>query len=389
MKRFATVLFTVLASLAATAGAQNDINIITANSDVFISEGGRLVLSSPTTNRGMNRWAHLNLAVEKSNVYNFDDSSTVLGPPTVDSTSAARKADYVLRHVISPAMGTAGTSRAGSTLQHVMTVYIWKDLKGVVVAYRLKNTGASSVSGKVSFELYPRIDQSYTDHKLRWSAAENIAYFFRGTLAHYMGGKFLSGTPTSARLSAGTAFYVSGSFAETQPDSVRFNAANYTGFDASVDSPAGTRAMIHLNASQITIAPNDSSAAYYYALAYDVSEAGMIQAIKGAETRYRERFPVSVAERDGEVPAGFALHQNYPNPFNPSTDIRLQLPQRDHVSLKIYDAAGREVQTLVNRTMNAGSHAFTFDATRLPSGVYFYTVRTNNFTATRKMLLMK
>ncbi len=389
MKRFAIVLFTVLASLAATAGAQDDINIITANSDVFISSGGRLVLSSPTTNRGMNRWAHLNLAVEKENVYNFDDSSTVIGPPTVDSTSAARKADYVLRHVISPAQGTEGTSPAGSTLQHVMTVYIWKDLKGVVVAYRLKNTGASPVSGKASFELYPRIDQSYNDHKLRWSATENIAYYFRGTLAHFMGGKFLSGAATGVRLSAGTAFYVSGTFAETQPDSVRFNAANYTGFDASVDSPTGTRAMIHINASQITVAPNDSSAAFYYALAYDVSEAGMIQAIKDAETRYRERFPVSVAERESEAPASFALQQNYPNPFNPSTEIKFDLAQRGHVSLKIYDAMGREVRTLVDRTMNAGTHAFTFDASGLTSGIYFYTLRTNNFTATRKMVLMQ
>lgn len=391
MKNFVTMLsLAVVFGFIATASAQDDINIITKNSDVFISSGGRLVLSSPTTNRGMNRWAYFNLAVSKSNVYNFDDSTKVLGRPTVDSTSAGRKAEYILRHVTSPSVGTSGTSRPGSALQHIMTVYIWKDLKGVLVGYRLKNTGTSAITGKISFELYPRIDQNYNDHNLRWRSQDSIAYFYRGTTGHFFGAKYSSTKPTGTRLSAGPNFYVSGNFAETQPDSVRFNASNVTSFDASVDSPTGTRGMIHINGATITINPNDSSRVYYYAMAYDVTDAGMVQAIKDVEARGRARqILTAVTQRNVQAPSGFVLHQNFPNPFNPSTDIRFELTKSGAANLTLYDANGREIKALVNNTLAAGSHTVTVDAAGLPSGVYFYTLRANNFTATRKMLLMR
>jgi hypothetical protein len=391
MKNCITVLIvTAIIAMAGTAGAQS-VNIITPLADVFISAGGRLVLSSPTTNQGMNRWAYFNLAVSKSNVYNFDDSTKVFGPPTVDSTSAGRKAEFILRHVTSPAMGTLGTSQAGSALQHIMTIYIWKDLKGVIVGYRLKNTGASALSGKVSFELYPRIDQNYNDHNLRWRSQDSIAYFYRGTAAHFFGAKYVSGVPTGVRLSAGTDFYVPGiPFAENQPDSIRFNAASYRSFDPTKDSPTGTRSMIHINNGEVTIGANDSSGTYYYAMAYDVTEAGMIQAIKDVETRARTvGLVTAVKVRDLQVPSGFTLQQNYPNPFNPTTQISFTLAQRSFVSLKVYDATGGEVITLVHGTLPAGSHVVPFAATGLTSGVYFYTLRANGFAATRKMLLMQ
>jgi len=389
MKKIVTLFVAAILALPVAGRSQNDINIITANSDVFISSGGRLVLSSPTTNRGMNRWAYLNFAVGKEEVYNFDDSTAVLGPPAVDSTSANRKADFVLRHVTSPAKGTSGSNPAGSSVQHIMTVYIWKNLKGILVAYRLRNSGAAPLNGKISFELYPRIDQSYFDHRLRWSATDSIVYFFRGTLPHFLGAKFLSGTATGVRLSAGSDFYVSGPFAENQPDSIRFNAANYTSFDSSVDSPTGTRSMIHLNGPALTLNPGDSTAAYYYALAYDVSEAGMLQAIKEVQTKYRESFLTAVASHDELVPAGFSLQQNYPNPFNPATQIRFTLARTANVQLTIYDASGREVNRLLNGLRPAGEHVVTFEARGLTSGVYFYKLRTEKFTATRKMLLMR
>ncbi len=390
MKNFVTVLVSAVLIAGFASVEAQDINIITQNADVFISSTGRLVLSSPATNRGMNRWAYLNLAVDKSKVYNYDDSIKVIGPPSVDSTSAGRKADFVLRHVTSPAVGTLGTGGTGSALQHVLTIYIWKDLKGVIAAYRLKNTGASALSGKVSFELYPRIDQSYTDHNLRWRSQDSIAYYFRGALAHFLGAKYLGANLTGVRLSAGTMFYVSGNFAEDQPDSIRFNAANYASFDNTIDSPAGTRSMININNGNVTIGANDSSAVYYFALAYDVTDAGMIQAIKDVETRARTTGLVTaVAKHDIQIPSGFALQQNYPNPFNPTTQISFTLDQRSFVNLTVYDAAGREVRTLVNGTLPAGPHAAKFEAAGLTSGVYFYTLRANGITATRKMLLMQ
>ncbi len=89
------------------------------------------------------------------------------------------------------------------------------------------------------------------------------------------------------------------------------------------------------------------------------------------------------------IPEEFSLIQNYPNPFNPSTFITYALPQSGNVSLKIYDALGKEVTTLVNSFKNAGVYEVKFDASDLTSGVYFYQLVTENFADTKKMILMK
>ncbi len=88
-------------------------------------------------------------------------------------------------------------------------------------------------------------------------------------------------------------------------------------------------------------------------------------------------------------PVSFLLFQNYPNPFNPSTVIDYQLSDNGYVSLKIFDVLGRELETLVNEKQTAGIHVVNFDASKYPSGVYFYRLVAGTYTATRKMLLVK
>ncbi len=85
----------------------------------------------------------------------------------------------------------------------------------------------------------------------------------------------------------------------------------------------------------------------------------------------------------------FLLGQNYPNPFNPSTSISYYLPVSGKVALKVYDMLGKEVATLVNGEITPGEHRVQFNAKNLPSGIYFYTIRANNFAATKRMLLVK
>lgn len=90
-----------------------------------------------------------------------------------------------------------------------------------------------------------------------------------------------------------------------------------------------------------------------------------------------------------DIPKSFALLQNFPNPFNPSTTISFDLPERSHVTLLIYDAIGREVQTLADEEEPAGAYRITFDASALPSGVYFYRITAGHFVQTKKLMLVK
>ena len=89
------------------------------------------------------------------------------------------------------------------------------------------------------------------------------------------------------------------------------------------------------------------------------------------------------------VPSTLALEQNYPNPFNPSTTISYDLPMNGLVTLKVYDVLGREVKTLVNERQSVGSHSVAFNASNLPSGVYFYRLQAGTYHDTKKLLLLK
>ncbi|MFH0736745.1 MAG: T9SS type A sorting domain-containing protein [bacterium] len=98
---------------------------------------------------------------------------------------------------------------------------------------------------------------------------------------------------------------------------------------------------------------------------------------------------VSVEENTSQIPANYLLNQNYPNPFNPSTNISFSLPNNEFVTLKIYDALGKEVALLVNEELNAGSYNNDWNAGNLSSGVYFYRLQAGKFSETKKLLLLK
>ncbi len=98
---------------------------------------------------------------------------------------------------------------------------------------------------------------------------------------------------------------------------------------------------------------------------------------------------VGVNDNQNEVPVNYSLEQNYPNPFNPSTTISYAIPNSGNVVLKIYNVLGQELRTLINQFQSAGTHKVSFDASRLSSGVYFYSIQADNFTKVKKMVLLK
>lgn len=90
-----------------------------------------------------------------------------------------------------------------------------------------------------------------------------------------------------------------------------------------------------------------------------------------------------------EIPTQYDLSQNYPNPFNPTTNIKFSMPVEGMVSLKVYDVVGQEVETLLDTYKGAGTYEVGLDASKLSSGIYMYTLRTEKMSLTKKMLLVK
>lgn len=99
--------------------------------------------------------------------------------------------------------------------------------------------------------------------------------------------------------------------------------------------------------------------------------------------------PNGIGEESTAIPSGFDLCQNYPNPFNPVTTIRFTVPTASEVSLKVWNALGQEVTTLVRQWLQPGSYQASFDVSHLPSGLYIYRLQAGNVCLTKKMLFLK
>ncbi len=110
---------------------------------------------------------------------------------------------------------------------------------------------------------------------------------------------------------------------------------------------------------------------------------------RGIHTKVGGDPLTSVNPISSEIPKQFKLEQNYPNPFNPSTIINYQLSIISFVTLKVFDLQGKEVQTLVNKKQSAGSYSAEFNGANFSSGIYFYTIQTENYKETKKMMLIK
>jgi len=109
------------------------------------------------------------------------------------------------------------------------------------------------------------------------------------------------------------------------------------------------------------------------------------------DTLYLQNQLSGIGDDQGSLltPGSYNLAQNYPNPFNSSSVIKYTIPQLSQVTLKIFNALGEEVGTLVNEEKPAGTYEISWNAASLPSGVYFYQLQAGSFTETKKMVLMK
>lgn len=102
-----------------------------------------------------------------------------------------------------------------------------------------------------------------------------------------------------------------------------------------------------------------------------------------------QQNPVGIEKVNSSLPTQFALMQNYPNPFNPSTNIKFQLPQAEHVKLEIYDSIGRLIETMVDTKLEAGYYSYKWNARGYASGVYLYRITAGTFTESKKLNFLK
>jgi len=120
--------------------------------------------------------------------------------------------------------------------------------------------------------------------------------------------------------------------------------------------------------------------------AYEIQLPDSIFSYRALKYQWNNATSVSISP---QVPATYSLYQNYPNPFNPSTNIEFSIPNFQFVSLKVYDLLGKEIASLMNKTMLPGTYTVQWNAGNVASGVYFYRLIAGSYSMTRKLLLLR
>lgn len=167
-----------------------------------------------------------------------------------------------------------------------------------------------------------------------------------------------------------------------------------TGTLVAPTQPGDRRTVMNYKSTDLTMNPGDTQVVVIAQLIargsnHKNSVTMLKQAADLAQILCSNGFVIGVNTISSEVPVKYGLHQNYPNPFNPVTKIKFDLPKQGNVTVRIYDAIGREITTLVNEQLKAGVYSVDWDASNYPSGVYFYKLQSNDFTQTKKMVLVK
>jgi hypothetical protein len=121
----------------------------------------------------------------------------------------------------------------------------------------------------------------------------------------------------------------------------------------------------------------------------DLSLIGLISGDGRTLYNYTITNTTTGVELTEQIPISYQLYQNYPNPFNPTTRIRYQVPERARVTLKVFDILGNEIVKLVDEEKETGIYEVEFNGSGLASGLYFYRIKADDYTDTRKAILVK
>ncbi len=256
------------------------------------------------------------------------------------------------------------------------SVYGWENESYVLIKYVVHNEENDAIDAAVGVELLPQINGGYGNETVEFLSDENIVQLHKES-AH-VGLKLLSDDLYT--------LHVIEWFSGYNDDRGEMYGYLTEGsiMDTYADDGEGT--VVFIGQDKVNI-PAGGSTEVYLAFAFADDEAGMIDAIATAKAEYDE--VTSIVEYPGALPDKYVLEQNYPNPFNPATTINFGIPQSEHVTLTVYNLVGQKITTLVDEELTSGEYSVTFDASRLPSGVYFYTISAGSFQSTKQMMYLK
>jgi hypothetical protein len=252
-------------------------------------------------------------------------------------------------------------------------------LKGssyVLLKYVIINKEVSSINALVGLEIISQIDGTIGFDTVKYIDASKVIDIYK---QNHLGFKLLNGNLNSI-----TSFEY---FDGYENDSSYYKWMTHDTLDAQYNSGSDGPVTIASQDFQ-NINPGDS-VTVYYGMALGSSFTEVIKGLDSALVRYNNYIAAVLKGNESFSPLNYKLNQNYPNPFNPATTISYIIPVQEKVTLKIYNILGMEVSTILDKVQTAGNYSIRFDTKNLPSGIYFYELRTSNFREVKKMIFLK
>lgn len=354
----------MISHLSATySGASDEFIVLFNNSNSdFELNGYELQYFSAAGGTGLNIPINTSTIIPSKKHYLLATSASVV----VGSVSVSRDKSFT------GGMGTSGQMvlRQSSNTSNILYAVAWGTITSYVAGMTNSATwsGAGMISLSPSGTTYIRSDYNTSNAQYSHTLAANIAYIPNS-----------SDAPLPVELTSFTA--------KASGTTVTLNWETKTEVDNN-----GFEIERNANGNWSKIGFVEGHGTANSPKYYSFSDANPL----GNKIQYRLKqidndgsFEYSPVVEVELAPVNYTLYQNYPNPFNPSTVIRYAMPVAGMVTIDVFNALGEKVSTLLNGQVEAGFNQVSFDATNLPSGLYFYRIQSGDFTSIKKMLLMK
>ncbi len=255
-------------------------------------------------------------------------------------------------------------------------VYGWNGQSYGLVKCILTNQETTEMPVLAGLDIVQYVDYTWEDDHIYYDMVNQLLVQYD---IHFIAIKILSEPTTS-----GQVFEWYDGYQNSDPDYYSWLYAGTFDTDTLITDADGG---VGILGGTPTTFQSAGSVIVYFAVSTGSNESEMLANMQLAQEKY---YALTSVEADySQIPEGFVLEQNYPNPFNPSTAIKFGIPEASNVRLKIFNSLGEEVAELANEYMDAGTYTYSFDASKLSSGIYIYTLQTGNQVISKKMTLIK
>jgi hypothetical protein len=383
MKRFAKLISAVVV-LFLTFLTVGEAQVTTGTGAIgfTLDKYGRLRVGDypyATATRHLNRVNPI-VALNKDAVFDYNNNAnaTSYAPQMITGSGADSAARVVIDNQYAPVQPP--------NVRVQVTVYLWKNAKYLIYRYRVYNDSTVTAPLYIGSFASPSPANTYGGETVVYNSPKSTYYFYRTGGSIYVSQKLLNKSLFSMRILDWAAYSPADPASDAATDSMRYSMSTYTKFDtlltAGVDGSA-----VQMNAGLYNLASKDS-ADVYFGVGIGATSTEAIALMDSAQAKM-SKLVTAVEKYTAVIPVQFSLSQNYPNPFNPSTQIQFSVAERSLVTLTVHDVLGRTVETLKNGVLDAGVYTTRFDASRMTSGIYFYTMTAGGHKETKKMAFIR